>query len=457
MFSNLTDKLDKTFRDLRGVGRISESNISDAMRDIRIALLEADVEFGVAKDLIAKIKEKALGEDVLKSIKPGEQIVKIFHDELAILLGGDAAPIDLTPPARILICGLNGAGKTTTAAKLAQRLKKEGRKPLLVACDLYRPAAIDQLNTLAKQVDVPCYTPEATEKDVIKVAKDALAWAAMQNGTVIIFDTAGRQEIDQPLVEELKRLHQFLQPRETLLVADAATGQQAVSVARHFDDAVGLTGIILSKLDGDARGGAALSMRAVTGKPIKYVGEGEKLDQLFEFHPSRMADRILGMGDIVTMVEQVADKVNEADAMRSMKRMQEGKFDFNDFLEQMRMIQNLGPLEGLLGMMPGFSKIKKQLPAGALNNSKIKRTEAIVLSMTLQERSKPDIIKGTRRQRIAEGSGTSLLEVNQLIKQFSEMRKMMKSPGKMNAMMKQMGGMSGMKDMMKGFGGKFPF
>ncbi|TAG08637.1 MAG: signal recognition particle protein [Verrucomicrobia bacterium] len=457
MFSNLTDKLDKTFRDLRGVGRISESNISDAMRDIRIALLEADVEFGVAKDLITKIKEKALGEDVLKSIKPGEQIVKIFHDELAILLGGDAAPIDLTPPARILICGLNGAGKTTTAAKLAQRLKKEGRKPLLVACDLYRPAAIDQLNTLAMQVDVPCYTPEATEKDVIKVAKDALAWAAMQNGTVIIFDTAGRQEIDQPLVEELKRLHQFLQPRETLLVADAATGQQAVSVARHFDDAVGLTGIILSKLDGDARGGAALSMRAVTGKPIKYVGEGEKLDQLFEFHPSRMADRILGMGDIVTMVEQVADKVNEADAMRSMKRMQEGKFDFNDFLEQMRMIQNLGPLEGLLGMMPGFSKIKKQLPAGALNNSKIKRTEAIVLSMTLQERSKPDIIKGTRRQRIAEGSGTSLLEVNQLIKQFSEMRKMMKSPGKMNAMMKQMGGMSGMKDMMKGFGGKFPF
>jgi signal recognition particle subunit SRP54 len=311
---------------------------------------------------------------------------------------------------------------------------------------------------LAKQIDVPCYTPEATETDVVKVAKDALAWAEKQQGTVLIFDTAGRQEIDERLIAELKRLHEFVQPKETLLVADSATGQQAVSVAQHFDEAVGITGIILTKLDGDARGGAALSMRAVTGKPIKYAGEGEKLDQLFEFHPSRMADRILGMGDIVGMVEQVADKVNEADAMRSMKRMQEGKFDFTDFLDQMKMIQNLGPLEGLLGLMPGFSKIKKQLPAGAFDSKKIKRTEAIVLSMTLVERRRPEIIKGSRRQRIAGGSGTSIMEVNQLIKQFGEMRKMMKSPNKMNAMMKQMGGAGGMKDMMKGLGGgKFPF
>ena len=457
MFSSLSDNLDKTFRNLRGVGRISEKNIADALREIRIALLEADVEFAVAKDFIAKVKEKSMGENVLKSIKPGEQIVKIFQDELTALLGGDQAPLDLNPPARILICGLHGAGKTTTSAKLANRLKKEGRRPLLIACDLYRPAAIDQLALLAKQVDVPCYTPDASETDVVKVAKDALAWAEMQQGTVLIFDTAGRQEIDEKLIAELKRLHDFLNPKETLLVADAATGQQAVSVARHFDDAVGITGIILTKLDGDARGGAALSMRAITGKPIKYVGEGEKLEQLFEFHPNRMADRILGMGDIVGMVEQVADKVNEADAMRSMKRMQAGKFDFTDFLDQMKMIQNL-PLEGLLGMMPGFNKIKKQLPAGAFDKKKIKRTEAIVLSMTLIERQRPEIIKGSRRQRIAAGSGTSIMEVNQLIKQFGEMRKMMKSPTKMGNMMKQLGGAGGMKDMMKGLGGgKFPF
>jgi signal recognition particle subunit SRP54 len=461
MFSSLADSLDNTFRKLRGLGHISEKNIADALREIRIALLEADVEFSVAKDFIAKVKDKALGAEVLKSIKPGEQIVKIFHDELASLLGGDQEPLDLNPPARILICGLNGAGKTTTSAKLANRLKKEGRRPLLVACDLYRPAAIDQLATLAKQIDVPVYTPDHTEKDVLKVAKDALAWAEQQQGTVILFDTAGRQEIDEKLVEELKRLHAFLQPKETLLVADAATGQQAVSVAKHFDEAVGITGIILTKLDGDARGGAALSMRSVTGKPIKFAGEGEKLDQLFEFHPNRMADRILGMGDIVGMVEQVADKINEQDAMRSMQRLQEGKFDFNDFLDQMKMLQKLGPLEGLLGLMPGFSKIKKQLPSGAFDTRKLKRTEAIVLSMTPDERKRPEIIKGTRRQRIADGSGTTLPEVNTLLKQFGEMRKLMKSPGKMKGMMKQMGGMGGLGDMMKGMkglgGGKFPF
>jgi signal recognition particle subunit SRP54 len=472
MFSSLADNLDKTFRNLRGVGRISEKNIADALRDIRIALLEADVEFGVAKDFIAKVKEKSMGEDVMKSIKPGELIVKIFHDELEALLGGDQAPLDLNPPARILICGLNGAGKTTTAAKLAKRLKQENRRPVLVACDLYRPAAIDQLATLAKQVEIPCFTPPAGETDVLKVAREAIIWAESQRATVVIFDTAGRQEIDERLVAELKRLHDLIQPRETLLVADSATGQQAVSVATHFNDAVGITGIILTKLDGDARGGAALSMRAVTGKPIKYVGEGEKLDQLFEFHPNRMADRILGMGDIVGMVEQVASKVNEQDAMRSMQRMQEGKFDFTDFLDQMKMIQNLGPLEGLLGLLPGFGKIKKQLPSGAFDTKRLKRTEAIVLSMTPDERRRPEIIKGSRRQRIAAGSGTSLVEVNQLLKQFGEMRSMMKSPHKMKQMLKHMGGpggpggqggMGGLSDLMKGMGGmkgpggKFPF
>jgi signal recognition particle subunit SRP54 len=403
------------------------------------------------------VKEKSMGVDVLKSIKPGEQIVKIFQDELTALLGGDQSPLDLNPPARILICGLNGAGKTTTSAKLARRLKKEGRRPLLIACDLYRPAAIDQLATLAKQIDVPCYTPAAGETDVLKVAKEALVWAESQQGTVLLFDTAGRQEIDERLVAELKRLHDFLKPKETLLVADAATGQQAVSVAQHFDNAVGITGIVLTKLDGDARGGAALSMRAVTGKPIKFIGEGEKLDQLAEFHPERMADRILGMGDIVGMVEQVADKISEDDAMRSMKRMQEGRFDFTDFLDQMKMIQKLGDMKGLMGLIPGFNKIKKQLPDAAFDNKRLKRTEAIVLSMTLDERRRPEIIKGSRRQRIAAGSGTNLMEVNQLIKQFGEMRKMMKSPGKMRGLMKQMGGAGGLGDMMKGLGGKFPF
>ena len=464
MFSALSDSLDKTFRNLRGVGKISDKNITDALREIRIALLEADVEFGVAKELIARVKEASMGEDVLKSIKPGEQIVKIFHDELARVLGGDNVPLDLNPPARILMVGLNGAGKTTTSAKLARRLKKEGRRPLLVACDLYRPAAIDQLVTLGGQIDVPVFAPEKGEKDLLKVAREAIAFGESLGATVLIFDTAGRQEIDEKLIAELKELHAFIRPKETLLVADAATGQMAVSVASHFNDAVGITGIVLTKLDGDARGGAALSMREVTGKPIKYAGEGEKLDQLMEFHPSRMADRILGMGDIVSMVENVAEAVNEEDAMRSMKRMQEGKFDFNDFLDQMKMIQRLGPLEGLLGLMPGFGKIKKQLPAGALDNSKLKRTEAIVLSMTPYERSRPEIIKASRRQRIAAGSGASIMQVNQLIKQFGEMRKMMRSPGKMKNMMKAMGGPGGMGDMMKGLGGmgggkggKFPF
>lgn len=445
MFSNLADSLDKTFRNLRGVGKISEKNIADALREVRLSLLEADVELGVVKDFIANVSIKAQGADVVKSIKPGEQIVKIFQDELTELLGGDQAPINLNAPGYVLLCGLNGAGKTTTAAKLALRLKKEGRRPLLVACDLYRPAAIDQLAKLAEQVDVPCYTPDPSEKDLVKVAKQALKWAKGENGTVVIFDTAGRQELDEVLLDELKKLHKFLNPGETLLVADSATGQQAVSVAQTFDDRIGITGLILTKLDGDARGGAALSMRSVTGKPIKYIGEGEKMEDLNEFHPNRMADRILGMGDVVSMVESVADKIDEDQAMKSAKRMQSGQFDFNDFLDQMKMLQNLGPLEGLMGMLPGFSKIKKQLPTGALDDKRLKHMEAIVLSMTPKERAKPVIIKPSRRRRLAAGSGTSLIQVNQLLKQFGMMQKMMKGKGgKMKQMMEQMGGMGDM-------------
>lgn len=443
MFNSLVDSLDKSFRNLRGVGKISEKNITDALREIRLALLDADVEFNVAKAFIATIKERAMGAEVLKSVKPSEQIVKIFHDELTVLLGGDHAPLDLTAPGHIMMVGLNGAGKTTTSGKLAKLLKKEGRRPVLIACDLYRPAAIDQLATLAKQIDVPCYTPDPAEKNLVKVAKDAIEWAKNHNPTVLIFDTAGRQEIDKNLIAELQKLHKFVNPSETLLVADAATGQQAVSVAQSFDAAVGIDGIVLSKLDGDARGGAALSMRAITGKPIKYIGEGEKLDNLSEFHPERMAGRILDMGDVVSMVEQVSDKINEKDALRTAKRMQDGKFDFNDFLDQLKMIKSMGPLDGLLGMLPGMRNIKKQLPTDLFDEKRMRRMEAIVLSMTPHERSRPVLIKGTRRKRIAAGSGNSLIEVNKLLKNFASMKKMMGSKSKMKNMMQALGGAGG--------------
>lgn len=437
MFSLLSDKLDDAFRKLRGLSKISESNIAEAMREIRMALLDADVEYSVAREFIAHVKEKAMGAAVLKTVKPGEQIVKIFRDELAELLGGDAAGLSLEAQGRILVVGLNGAGKTTTSAKLAKRLKAEGRKPLLVACDLVRPAAIDQLATLAAQVDVPVYTPAAGEKDVIRVAKNALGRAEGTDCDVLIFDTAGRQEVDEPLVAELRKLAKFLQPQEALLVADAATGQQAVRVAQTFDQAVGLTGIILTKLDGDARGGAALSMRAITGKPIKYVGEGEKLDMFGPFVPQRMADRILGMGDIVGLVEKAAQNIDEKSAMGAVNRMMSGEFNFNDFLGQMRMMQKLGPLEGLLGLLPGFGKIRKQLPDGALDPSRLKRMEAIVLSMTPAERANYKLLIPSRRRRIAKGSGVSEIEVNRFIKNFKEMKEMMGGKGKMGGLMKK--------------------
>ncbi len=437
MFANLSDSLQETFKKLRGHGKITESNISDALREVRLALLEADVELSVAKDFIARVKEKALGESVLRTISPGQQIVKIFNDEIAALLGGDASPLDLNPPARILLVGLNGAGKTTTSAKLALHLRKEGRRPLLIACDLYRPAAIDQLVTLAKQIDVPVFRPEPGETDVLKVAKEALKWAEQQNGTVLIFDTAGRQEVDEALVEELRQLHRLLDPRETLLVADAATGQQAVSVAKTFDGIIGLTGLVLTKLDGDARGGAALSMRSVTGKPIKFAGVGEKLSDFEAFVPDRMAGRILGMGDIVGLVEKAAEAIDENEALRMAERFKRADFDFNDFLSQMRMMKKMGGLSSLLGMLPGMSD---KLKGVDLDEKRMKRTEAIVLSMTPMERTRPEIIKASRRRRIAMGSGTSVTQVNQLLKQFGDMRKMMRNKGKMNQMMKQFGG-----------------
>ena len=438
MFSQLADKLQDVFKDLRGHGKISETNVSDAMREVRMALLEADVHYQVAKDFIARVKEKALGEEVLRSITPGQQIVKIFHDELTELLGGDSAPLILEKPARILMVGLNGAGKTTSSAKLARWLKAQGRNPLLFALDLQRPAAIDQLVTLGNQIGVPVFQPDPGEKDVLRAAKAALEWAATQAPDGIqIFDTAGRQEIEEPLVQELKRLKEFLTPGEVLLVADAATGQQAVSVATHFHDALGITGLVLTKLDGDARGGAALSMRHVTQRPIKFGGVGEKLDQFEPFVPDRLAGRILGMGDIVGLVEKAVQAIDEEEALRMEEKLRTASFDLCDFLDQFRMLRKLGPLENILGMLPGMGNLK----GFSVNEKQMKRVEAIVLSMTMKERRKPDILNARRRQRIARGSGTSVTEVNDLLKRFDQMRKMMKNMGKLKKMMSRAGGM----------------
>ena len=358
MFSQLGDKLQDIFKDLRGHGAISETNVNDAMRQVRLALLEADVHFQVAKTFIARVKEKALGQDVLRSVTPGQQIVKIFHDELTALLGGDAAPLNLDKPARIMMVGLNGAGKTTSSAKLAKLLKKQGRSPVLIACDLHRPAAIEQLGDAGRSRSAcRCSGRAPGETDLLKVGREAAAWAAAQPGAnVQIYDTAGRQEIDEPLVQELKRLRDLLQPQEVLLVADAATGQQAVSVATHFNEALGITGLVLTKLDGDARGGAALSMREVTHRPIKFAGVGEKLDQFEPFYPERLAGRILGMGDIVGLVEKAAEAIDEEEARRMEEKMRTASFNFEDFLAQMRFIKKLGPLENILAMLPGMSQ-----------------------------------------------------------------------------------------------------
>ena len=449
MFSQLGDKLQDIFKDLRGHGTISETNINDALRQVRLALLEADVDFQVAKNFVARIKEKALGEEVLRSITPGQQIVKIFHDELTALLGGDAAPLNLGKPARILMVGLNGAGKTTSAAKLARLLKKQGHSPRLVAMDLQRPAAIEQLATLGKQVDVPVFAPAPNEKDILRAAAAAVAAVAgrgnIEDSTgpaatsdrgynIDIFDTAGRQEIDQPLIEELKRLREFLQPQEILLVADAATGQQAVSVATRFNDALQITGIVLTKLDGDARGGAALSMREVTQRPIKFAGVGEKLDQFEIFVPDRLAGRILGMGDIVGLVEKAAEAVDEEEAERLERKLRTAKFDFNDFLAQFKMMRKLGPLENILGMLPGMSNV----PGLSVDDRQLRRIEAIVLSMTPQERTRPDILNARRRQRIARGSGRTVTEVNDLLQRFNQMRKLMKNAGKMKRKLREL-------------------
>ncbi|HVD96062.1 MAG TPA: signal recognition particle protein [Candidatus Limnocylindria bacterium] len=447
MFPQLSDKLQDIFKELRGHGTLSEANIDAALRQVRLALLEGDVDFQVARRFIARVKEKALGETVLRSITPGQQIVKIFHDELTALLGGDAAPLRLQDGGRILIVGLNGSGKTTSSAKLARFLQKQGHRPALVPCDLQRPAAIEQLVTLGKQIDVPVYAPDPNEKNVQRAAGAALARArtepvlgGVEGGasSIYIFDTAGRQEINEPLIQELKALKETLNPQETLLVVDAATGQQAVSVATHFNEALSITGIVLTKLDGDARGGAALSMREVTRQPIKFAGTGEKLDQFELFIPERLAGRILGMGDVVGLVEKAAEAVEAEDAAELERKLRTASFDFNDFLAQFKMMRRMGPLENILGMLPGMSNVQGL----SVDEKQLKRTEAIVLSMTNEERTRPDILNARRRQRIARGSGCTVTEVNELLRRFDQMRKMMKSAGKMKKMMKQLQGLN---------------
>lgn len=460
MFATLTEKLEDAFKKLRGQSRISESNVTDAMQEIRMALLEADVDFKVAKDLVETVKTQSVGSEVLRSVSPGQQIVKIFHDELVKILGSENAALNLDPPQRILMTGLNGAGKTTTSAKLANWLKKQGRRPLLLALDLYRPAAIKQLQVLGQQLNVPVFAPAEVETDPVKAAKASLVWLKEQGNGVAIFDTAGRQDLDEDLLAELKKVREIVQPSETLLVVDAATGQQAVSVAQKFNDAVGVTGLIMTKLDGDARGGALLSMRKVTGCPVKFVGTGEKIDQIEVFHPDRMAQRILNMGDVVSLVEKAAEEIDEKEAMKLAARMQSNKFDFNDMLAQFRMMKKLGPVGGILGMLPGMSKMKDMI--GADGDKRMKHVEALILSMTPKERERPEIINGQRRKRICNGAGRPVMEMNQLLKQLEMMKKLMKNQGAMmqmaSAMMGGAGGggggmMGGLGNLLGGLGG----
>ena len=440
MFDALTGKLQNVFKNLRGLGKISESNVADSLREVRMALLDADVNFKVARDFIERVKQQALGQQVIQSIQPGQQIIKIIHDELVALLGSENAGLELEgAPACLIMVGLHGSGKTTSSGKLARLLLKQGHAPLLVACDVYRPAAMDQLETLGRQLELPVFVRKG-ETDVLKIAREALEFARAQQRDVLIFDTAGRLQIDEPLVQELVRLRDLIQPKEILLVLDAATGQEAVNVATHFDQALQITGSILTKLDGDARGGAALSLRTVTGKPIKFAGVGEKPEDFEPFHPERMASRILGMGDVVSLVEKAAEAVDMDEAMRLEEKMRKGQFTLDDFLDQLRQMKKLGSLESIIGLLPGGSEMLKQADLSK-SEKEFRRMEGIICAMTPKERLTPQILNARRRQRIAKGSGVSVAEVNNLLNRFTQMQQMMKKMGKMQKMMARMGGM----------------
>src|SRR6202167_1236424 len=434
MFDSLSQKLQNAFRNLRGLGKISESNVSDALRDVRMALLDADVNFKVARDFIEQVKIKALGQEVVQSIQPGQQIIKIIYDELVNLLGSTNSALALSGnPSCIMMVGLHGSGKTTSSGKLARLLLKQGRTPLLVAADVYRPAAMEQLETLGKQIEIPVFVQKG-ETDVLKIARGALEFAKANNRNTLIFDTAGRLQIDEPLVQELVRLRDFIKPQEILLVLDAATGQEAVNVATHFDQALNITGSILTKLDGDARGGAALSLKSVTNKPIKFAGTGEKVDEIEPFHPERMASRILGMGDVVSLVERAAEAVDMDEAKRMEEKMRKGQFTLEDFLDQLRAMKKLGSLESLIGMMPGGAEALKRTDLNK-QEKEFKRMEGIICAMTPQERRTPQILNAKRRVRIAKGSGVQVTEVNNLLNRFNQMKDAMKHMGKFQKMM----------------------
>ncbi|MBE7500103.1 MAG: signal recognition particle protein [Verrucomicrobiales bacterium] len=451
MFDSLSSKLQNVFRNLRGLGRLSESNIAEALRDVRLALLEADVNFQVARDFVERVKSQALGQEVIQSIQPGQQVIKVIHDELVALLGEENAGLDLRgSPTSLLLVGLHGSGKTTSSGKLARLLQKQGRTPLLVAADVHRPAAMDQLATLGAQLDVPTFVKRG-ETDVLRLAREALAYAAANQRNTLIFDTAGRLQIDEPLVQELVRLRDLVQPQEILLVLDAATGQEAVNVATHFHEALGITGAVLTKLDGDARGGAALSFRAVVGRPIKLMGVGEKLDDFEPFHPERMAQRILGMGDVVSLVEKAAENVSLEDARKLEEKMRKGQFTLDDFLAQLRQMKKMGPLENLVTLLPGGADAVKNADLGK-SEKEFRRMEGILCAMTPQERRTPNLLNAKRRLRIANGSGVKVSEVNNVLNRFAQMQQMMKKMGKFQKMLGRLGGMGGMG----GAGGGLP-
>jgi len=424
MFENLSERLDRSFKLLKGEGRITEINVAETLKDVRRALLDADVNYKVAKQFTDTVKEKALGQNVLTSVKPGQLMVKIVHDELVQLMGGETYDINITgSPAIILMSGLQGSGKTTFTGKLANMLKtKKSKKPLLVACDVYRPAAIEQLRVLGEQIGIPVYS-EIDSKNPVDIALNAIKEAKAKGNDIVIVDTAGRLAIDEQMMNEIEAIKKAIQPTETLFVVDSMTGQDAVNTAKEFNDRLDFDGVVLTKLDGDTRGGAALSIRTVVTKPIKFVGTGEKMDAIDVFHPSRMADRILGMGDIVSLVERAQEQYDEEEARRLQRRIAKNQFDFNDFITQIQQIKKMGNLKDLASMIPGVGKALKDVD---VDDDAFKGIEAIIYSMTPKERSNPEILTGSRRQRIANGSGTSIQEVNKLMKQFDETRKMMR-------------------------------
>ena len=426
-FEGLSGRLSEVFKKLKGRGKVKESDIKEVMREVRMALLEADVNYKVAKDFVASVSEKALGSEVLESLTPAQQIIKIVNDQLTELMGSTNARINFASknPTVIMMCGLQGAGKTTHCAKLARYFKSSGKRPLLAACDVYRPAAIEQLKIVGEQAGVPVF--EMGQGDPVEIARRAVMQARDYGNDILILDTAGRLHIDEELMEELRRIKAEVQPHEILLVLDAMTGQDAVNVAKSFDETLGIDGIVLTKLDGDTRGGAALSVRAVTGKPIKFVGTGEKLDNLEPFYPDRMASRILGMGDVLTLIEKAQSAVDEQKALEMAQKLKEQSFDMNDLLEQMQQIHQMGSLSQVISMFPGAGKVSDE--DAAAGEAQMRRTEAIIQSMTKREREKPSIINPSRKRRIAAGSGTRVEDVNRLLKQFEQMQKMMKMMG----------------------------